>query len=279
MNTHEWLTKYKLQDKLPEWWTRVEGYGCHIACPMKDILTWKLVWRQDRYCDPKPWELKSRTRKWSKVGWFYDIIDITRPVILCEGEKDWLTAWQLWWNICWMQWVSNVNKTVDTLIKYWVKTIILLVDNDEAATRCIKKIQNRIPVYDWRYALHWEKDTNDAWLAWVLEEPQVKASENLFVKYWPFKIERSHRPLPDKSIDFLNIDTAMILQNLYPQYTIKGDRIYDNWKLLDGYRYWKTKNAIVDFSGKERPQWNARSIAFSYYKDKKATADYLKRYV
>ena len=49
MNTHEWLAKYKLQDKLPEWWTRVEGYGCHIACPMKDILTWKLVWRQDRY--------------------------------------------------------------------------------------------------------------------------------------------------------------------------------------------------------------------------------------
>ena len=278
MDTHEWLAKYKLQDTLPEWWVRVEWYWAKIACPMKNLIDDEFCWWQDRYLEVKPWELKSRTRKWSKVGWFYKDLDITRPVILCEGEKDYLTWRQLWWNVCWLQWVGNLNKTVDALTKKWFKTLILLVDNDEAATNCIKKIQNRIPVYDWRYALHWVKDTNDAWVAWVLEEPQAIPSENLFVKYWAYKIQKVYRPLPDKSIDFLSIDTAMILQNLYPQYTIRWDRIYENWKLLDGYRYWKTKNAIVDFSGKERPQWNARSIAFSYYKDKKATAEYLKRY-
>lgn len=279
MNSQEWLAKYKLQDKLPEGFVRVEWYGAKIACPMKNLVDDEFCWRQDRYLEPAPGSLKSRTRKWSKVGWFYENLDITRPVIIVEWEKDWLTGWQLWWNIVWMQWVGNLNKTVDLLTKKWFKTIILLVDNDDAATSSMKKIQNRIPVYDWRYALHWVKDTNDAWVAWVLEEPKAIAAENLFVKYWAYKIKKTYNPLPDRSIDFLSIDTAMILQNLYPQYTIKGDRIYENWKLLDGYRYWKTKNAIVDFSGKERPQGNARSVAFSYYRDKKETSEYLKRYV
>ena len=278
MGTHERLAKYKLQDKLPEWWIRVEWYWAKIACPMKNLENDQVVWRQDRYLEVKPWSLKSRTRKWSKVGWFYENLDITRPVILAEWEKDFLTWWQLWWNICWMQWVGNLNKTVDLLTKKWFKTVIVLVDNDEAATLSIKKIVNRIPCYDWRYVLWNVKDINDAWVDGILKEPQALASENLFVKYWAFKIKKSTRPLPDKSVDFLNIDTAMVLQNLYPQYTIKGDRIYDSWKLLDGYRYWKTKNAIVDFSGKERPQGNARSIAYSYYNDKKQTAEYLKRY-
>ena len=278
MDTHERLAKYKLQDKLPEWWIRVEWYWAKIACPMKNLENDQVVGWQDRYLEPAPWSLKSRTRKWSKVGWFYENLDITRPVILAEWEKDFLTWWQLWWNICWMQWVGNLNKTVDLLTKKWFKTVIVLVDNDEAATLSIKKIVNRIPCYDWRYVLWNVKDINDAWVDGVLKEPQALASENLFVKYWAFKIKKSTRPLPDKSVDFLNIDTAMVLQNLYPQYTIKGDRIYDSWKLLDGYRYWKTKNAIVDFSGKERPQGNARSIAYSYYNDKKQTAEYLKRY-
>lgn len=278
MDTHEWLAKYKLQDKLPEGWLRVEWYWAHIACPMKNLIDDQVCGRQDRYLNPAPWDLKSRTRKGSKVGWFYENIDITEPVIIVEGEKDWLTWWQLWWNVVGMQWVGNLNKTVDSLYKRWVKQIILLVDNDEAATLSIKKIQNRICCYDWRYVLKDVKDTNDARVAWILEQPSAIASENLFVKFWPYKVVKSNRPLPDKSVDFLNIDSAMILQNLYPQYTVKWDRIYDNWKLLDWYRYWKTKNAIVDFSGKERPQGNARSIAYSYFNDKKETADYLKRY-
>lgn len=250
----------------------------YICFSMKDLLTWDICWYQLRYINPEYQQLKSRTKRWSHVWWYYEEIDLSRPVIIVEWEVDFATAYQLWWNVVGIQWVSNLNKTVDCLTKIWVKTIIVLVDTDDAAEKAIKKIVNRVPVYDWRYALHWVKDTNDAWVAWVLEEPQAIPSENLFVKYWAFKFQKTYRPLPDKSIDFLSIDTAMILQNLYPQYTIRGDRIYENWKLLDGYRYWKTKNAIVDFSGKERPQGNSRSIAFSYYKDKKATADYLKRY-
>jgi len=250
----------------------------YIKFAMKDLSTWEICWYQLRYTNPEYQQIKSRTQKWSRVWCYYENVNLNDPIIIVEWEVDYTTAYQNWRNVVGIQWVANLNKVVDQLTKLWVKTVIVLVDNDEAATLSIKKIVNRIPCYDWRYVLWNVKDINDAWVDGVLKEPQALASENLFVKYWAFKIKKSTRPLPDKSVDFLNIDTAMVLQNLYPQYTIKGDRIYDSWKLLDGYRYWKTKNAIVDFSGKERPQGNARSIAYSYYNDKKQTAEYLKRY-
>lgn len=250
-----------------------------ISFMMKDLETDQMCWWQDRMVNPGEWRLKSKTRKWSKVGWFYTNYDITKPLILAEWEKDFLTAWRLWWNVIGIQWVNNLAKTVEILSKKWAQKIIVLVDNDEAANKAIEKIQNRKICYDWRYVLWNVKDINDAHLDGCLEEPSALPSQNLFVKLWAFKIKKSTRPLPDKSIDFLSIDTAMILQNLYPQYQVRGDRIYENWKLLDGYRFWKSKNAIVDFSGKERPQGNAWSVAYSYYNDKKETVDYLKRYV
>lgn len=251
----------------------------YIMYDMKDLNTWEVCWHQLRYTNPEYQELKSRTQKWSHVWWYWESIDKTKPIIIVEWEVDFTTAYQLWFNALWIQWVNNLNKTIDILSKKWIRKIIILVDNDEASDKAISKIQNRICVYDWRYVLWWHKDVNDARCAWVLKEPEALASQNLYVKMWAYKIVKSNRPLPDKSIDFLSIDSAMVLQNLFPQYTIKWDRIYDWWKLSDWYRYWKNQNAIVDFACKWRPQWNARSIAYTYYNDKKETVEYLKRFI
>lgn len=279
MDTHEYLQSIKLEDKLPDFAKRQEWYWAHIAFEMKNLYDNKPCGWQDRYINPAPWTLKSRTRRWSKVGWFYTSYNLQEPIILCEWEKDWLTAWQLWWNVIWMQWVNNLNKTVDILRNKWVKKIIILVDTDDAADQAILKVQNRIICYDGRYVLWNVKDVNDARCAWILKEPEALAAQNLYVKLWAYKIKKTYRPLPDKTIDFLSIDTAMVLQDLYPQYTVKWDRIYDQWKLLDWYRYRKNQNAVVDFAGKDRPQWNAWSVAYTYYNDKKQTAEYLKKYL
>lgn len=246
---------------------------------MKDLLTGKVCWYQLRYTNPEYQELKSRTQKWSHVWWYRENINKTEPIIIVEWEVDFTTAYQCWRNVLWIQWVNNLNKTIDILTKKWIKKIIILVDTDNAADLAILKIQNRIWVYDWRYVLWNVKDVNDARCAWILKKPEALAAQNLYVKLWAYKIKKSTRPLPDKSIDFLSIDTATVLQNLFPQYTIKWDRIYDSWKLSDGYRYRKDKNAVVDFAWKDRPQWNAWSVAYTYFNDKKETAEYLKKYL
>lgn len=251
----------------------------YIKFDMKDLNTWNVCWYQIRYTNPEHQELKSRTQKWSHVWRYREKIDRTKPIIIVEWEVDFTTAYQYWRNVLWIQWVNNLNKTIDILNKIWVNKIIILVDTDIAADNAMEKIQNRIICYDWRYVLWPEKDTNDAHCAGTLKEPVWLASQNLYVKLWAYKIKKTYRPLPDKTIDFLSIDTATVLQDLYPQYTVKWDRIYDQWKLLDWYRYRKNQNAIVDFSGKDRPQWNAWSIAYSYYNDKKETVEYLKRYL
>lgn len=279
MDTHEYLQSIHLQDTLPDIIQRVEGYWAHLACQMKNLYDNQVCWYQDRYINPAPGSLKSRTRRWSKVGWFYTSYNLQEPIILCEWEKDWLTAWQLWWNIIWMQGVNNLNKTVDILRNKWANKLIVLVDNDDAADLAILKVQNRIICYDGRYVLGDQKDINDARCAGILKKPDALAAQNLYVKLWAYKIKKSTRPLPDKSIDFLRIDTAEVLQNLFPQYTVRWDRIYDNWKLSDWYRYWKNQNAVVDFAWKDRPQWNAWSVAYTYFNDKKETAEYLKRYL
>ncbi len=279
MNTTEYLQSIKLEDRLPEIAERHEEYPVKISFKMKNLYDNSEIWYQDRYVNVQPWQLKSRTRKWSNVWFFYTSYNIHETIIIVEGEKDYTTARQLWWNVIWLQWVNNLNKAVDILVNKWAKKLIILVDNDEAADAAIKKVQKRIYCYDWRYALGWEKDVNDAWCAWKLQEPEAFAAQNLYVKLWEYKIVKSNRPLPDKSIDFLSIDSAIVLQNLFPQYTIKWDRIYDDWKLSDWYRYWKNQNAIVDFACKWRPQWNARSIAYTYYNDKKETVEYLKRFI
>lgn len=246
---------------------------------MKDLLTGEVCWYQIRYTNPEYQELKSRTQKWSHVWWYRETINKQEPIIIVEWEVDFTTAYQLWWNVLWIQWVNNLNKTIDILTKKWIRKIIILVDTDSAADLAILKIVNRVNVYDGRYVLGDLKDINDARCAWILKKPEALAAQNLYVKLWAFKIKKSTRPLPDKSIDFLRIDTAEILQNLFPQYTVRWDRIYDNWKLSDWYRYWKDKNAIVDFSCKNRPQWNAWSVAYTYFNDKQQTIEYLKKYL
>lgn len=251
----------------------------YIKYDMKDLSTGEVCWYQIRYTNPEYQELKSRTKKWSHVWRYREKIDKTKPIIIVEWEVDFTTAYQLNWNVLWIQWVNNLNKTIDILTKRWINKIIILVDTDVAADQAILKIQNRINVYDGRYVLWNEKDINDARVAWILKKPEALPAQNLYVKLWAYKIKKTYRPLPDKTIDFLSIDTAMVLQDLYPQYTVKWDRIYDQWKLLDWYRYRKNQNAVVDFAGKDRPQWNAWSVAYSYYNDKKETAEYLKKYL
>lgn len=251
----------------------------YIKYDMKDLLTGKVCWYQLRYTNPEYQELKSRTQKWSHVWWYREKIDRTQPIIIVEWEVDFTTAYQNWWNVLWIQWVNNLNKTVDNLNKMWINKIIIFVDTDIAATNAIEKIHNRLICYDWRYALWKYKDTNEARCNWWLQKPEALAAQNLYVKLWAYKVVKSTRPLPDKSIDFLSIDTSLVLQDLFPQYTIKWDRIYDNGKLSDGYRFRKNQNAVVDFAWKDRPQWNAWSVAYSYYNDKKETAEYLKKYL
>lgn len=251
----------------------------YIKYDMKDLKTGEVCWYQLRFTNFEYQELKSRTQKWSHVWWYREKIDRKKPIIIVEWEVDFTTVYQLGRNALWIQWVNNLNKTIELLYKWGINKVIILVDTDKAADLAIEKIQNRIIVYDWRYVLKWEKDVNDAFKAWCLLEPEPILNQNLYVKLWAFKVKKSVRPLPDRSIDIMSIDTATVLQELYPQYTIKWDRIYDQWKLSDWYRYWKNQNAVVDFAWKDRPQWNAWSVAYTYFNDKKETANYLKKYM
>lgn len=250
---------------------------------MKDLVYNVPIGKQIRYVNPEYHELKSKTAYGSKIGYFYDDTKLKKqlPIIILEGEKDRATGWFLWWNCVWLQGVHNLNKLVNILYMKWYKRILICVDQDEAADRAISKVEKRDVCWDIRWVLWDYKDLSDAYiskknLAYYYKE--IIPQNNLLEKLWPYNYTKPKLP-KEPSADFSSIPTDLILESLYPQYKVAGDRIYENWKLLSWYRYWKSTNIIKDFSEKDRPEGNAWKVAYKYYQDKKATYEYLKRFV
>ena len=58
------------------------------------------------------------------------------------------------------------------------------------------------------------------------------------------------------------IDVLLDLDSHY--WLVHWNIITEDWKETGWYRYWESKNAIVDFSWKKRPEWTAFSVAKRY---------------
>lgn len=286
LTTHEYLQSLKI-DRFPKETVVLNDY---LECPseaniefiMREILYNAPVGKQRRYCNPTYHELKSKTVYWSGIGYFYaNDFTYKKPVVVLEGEKDWLTTWYLWYNALWLQGVNNLPQLVNKLSVLWCPQVLLLVDQDEPADKAIKKISKREFCFDCRWILGKYKDVSDAYVAGQnlsYLDLEVIPKNNLFQKLGK-RTPPKRTYVPKAPLDFASISADIVLENLYPQYRVVGDKIYDNGKITSGYRYWKSTNIIKDFSEKWRPEGNAWKIAFGYYKDKKATVEYLKRYL
>lgn len=102
------------------------------------------TWTQERYAHGCfVWDnlLKSKTTTGTHVGYFYTDIDFTKPVVIVEGEIDWMSALTMGIpNIVGLQGVGNLKKLVEALLEKDVKDIYLLVDNDAPANKAITSL-------------------------------------------------------------------------------------------------------------------------------------------
>jgi hypothetical protein len=142
-------------------------YENELYIAMRDIEGEK-VWTQIRYTKPVN-GLKSKTKQWDKVGYFFTVLDFTKPIIIVEGEIDFLSLAHID-NVIWVQWVANLNKLVIWLQEKGGNEIYLLIDNDDAADKSIdtliKKTTSLDSIFDCRWYLENFKDINDYLIAW-----------------------------------------------------------------------------------------------------------------
>ena len=129
---------------------------------MKD-LDWETIWTQIRYIKPIG-GIKSKTNQGGRVGYFFTVIDFTKPVIVVEGEIDFLSLAYID-NVIGLQGVANLSKLVLWLQEKWVKEIYLLIDNDDPADKSIDNLIGKGAsldgVFDCRGYLEDSNDIND----------------------------------------------------------------------------------------------------------------------
>lgn len=134
---------------------------------MKD-LDGNVVWIQERYIDPISIygkQIKSKTKAWTKVWYFFTHIDYTKPIIITEWELDWLSLGNLS-NVFWLQGIGNLKKLVEQLKEKWALYIYILTDADSASNKAIWSLLSFDKtflswVYDVRGVLKWCKDVNE----------------------------------------------------------------------------------------------------------------------
>lgn len=110
-------------------------------------------------------EKKSITEKKSKMSYFFSLLDLSKPITICEWEIDMRNLWSNNSNILWLPSINMLNKAIEDIRKKSSTTIYLLVDNDEAAQIMIDKI-NADWVFDSRSLLGEYKDINEYICTW-----------------------------------------------------------------------------------------------------------------
>ena len=122
---------------------------------------------QIRYIEPieiNGAKVKSRTNKGDKVGYYYTSLNFAKPIIIVEGEIDFLSLAHVE-NVIGLQWVGNLSKLVIGLQEKWAKEIYLLIDNDDAGDKSIdiliEKSASLDGVFDCRGYLGDTNDIND----------------------------------------------------------------------------------------------------------------------
>lgn len=102
------------------------------------------TWTQERYTHKViVWDqsLKTKTTKKTHASYFYTELDFTKPVVIVEGEIDWMSALTLGIpNVIGLQGVGNLKKLVEALLEKDVKNIYLLVDNDAPTNKAITSL-------------------------------------------------------------------------------------------------------------------------------------------
>lgn len=138
-----------------------------VCFKMKN-LDWNIVGIQERFITPiiLNWkQTKSKVKAGNAVGYFYQSIDFTSPIIITEWEVDWMSIAYLP-NVVWLQSVAGLKKLIDWLKGKWVNTIYLLVDQDDVADMAISKLLDidisfLSGVFDSRPLLWEYKDVNE----------------------------------------------------------------------------------------------------------------------
>jgi len=180
-NNFEWIIKSSRisERKIPEdninlleekWIISYEDN--FVLFTMKD-LDWNIVWHQKRLASPKKIDdkvLKSMTCPWEHVWYYFTKIDYTKPIVICEWEIDFLSICNID-NLVGIQWVQNLKKLVDWLIKKDVPEIYILVDHDGAWDNAIWKLfelwdEQLAKIYDSRLVLLDKKDVNEVLQSW-----------------------------------------------------------------------------------------------------------------
>lgn len=287
LTTHDYLKSIKI-DRFPKETVYLVDFkkkpeNNKIIFTMRDLVNRIIVGKQDRFCNPTYHDLKSKTWYMSKVGYFFDNkFDIKKPILITEWEKDWLTAWSLWYNAIWLQWVAGLNLLVNNLYILGARKLAILVDQDIPADNAILRVERRDICWDVRWVLWEYKDLSDAYvagktLAYVMNE--ITDENNLEKKLGAFTPVKKKRLPSAPSLDFNGISALDVVEALYPKFTYRNGRMYEDWKELSGYRYWKENNVMKDFSYKDRPEGNAWKIAYEYFGNKKETVEFLKRYL
>ena len=204
-----------------------------ICFKMKD-LDWNVTWIQERFIEPiiLYWKaIKSKTSTGSRVGYFYQQIDYNLPVIVVEGEIDWLSSLYLP-NVIGLQSVSWLGKLVEVLKDKWIATIYLLVDKDDPADIAISKLLSMDDtflsnVFDCRDLLWNFKDVNEFICWWKTIE-----LDSIFMctkSLWDFK------KLTNKLL--INGQTIKINHNEFAKYMISKFNLASTQKNLFVYDY------------------------------------------
>lgn len=211
------LSSSLVDDLQDAWLIKANTWSFTLA--MKD-LEWTIIGHQERFFTPisRSWKtVKSKTKAWSKVWYFFDEIDYDKPVIVTEGEIDFLTIGWVW-NVIGLQGISNLKKLLLSLQEKWAVKICLLIDNDDASESAIQKciehddIDSAI-IYDSRKILWNYNDVNDFIVSWwvfdidTIERNAVVLTDTI----WESAV---FRPVIDEISDSLDEDALRRIKQI-----------------------------------------------------------------
>ncbi len=249
----DWELLYFLEDK-----KIISYHQDHIEFVMKD-LDGNIVWVQERYIKPinlYSKQLKSKTKAGTKVWYFFTEIDYQKPIIIIEGEIDFLSVAHIS-NVIWLQGIGNLRKLVEQLRERGIKQIYLLVDKDHSADTSIGKLLDMDDyfldnIFDSRELLWEYKDVNEhiVW-GWKISMEMIyeyakslgdykKLIDSFLLKWWSIRINH----------------------NEFAKYMIKKFDISSSKENLFIYNYWYKKWIWQSLDKQEAKQLIIKQMEF-----------------
>lgn len=196
---------------------------------------------------------KSTAEEWSKMWFYFDEINFQQPIIICEGEPDWLSIVKPWSNILGLSSSTMLWRAINDIRKESATPIYLIVDNDTAAQIMIDKIAHE-SVFDCRSILGESKDVNDLICSWWqilidhIEEfasPIVQRGKEVDpVTQNSFCIYQNGKPV--------SINEEFIASNIVQEYDIIGDNgnlfqyTSETW-LRESINEFKLGRIVIDY--------------------------------